>query len=346
MSAMRPWIHESEFARYLQDQRMMARAGTPATPTLPQARLTSPSDDLRKVDHIIAALQTLQLRLSNSQELVEHATQLVEYLQELQQDMTPRNAEQAFVKLQVLKDWVFWLPPRILRRGESDLAPLVLLAHVYASALAVESVFPELGGPYLGSMSVYPLDNVRAMLEKRRKQQPQDAGIQVALSLIEAPIQVLASYRLQHRHNSQGSQSMEPYRYSPSGSPYAAPSMSLSSATSDVSTAFTQSPLPGPGVLSPPATSYFQAALGPSETRRDSSAPILGRTHSMGERPLGSSSPHAMSMVYGTSPQYPRSSHEVPGSRMDYFGQSQAPYNQYGSMNMNTRFVVPSQLWT
>ncbi|KIW18359.1 hypothetical protein PV08_02647 [Exophiala spinifera] len=346
MSAMRPWIHESEFARYLQDQRAMARAGSPATPTLPNAQLAVSSDDLRKVEHIITALQTLKLRLSNSQELVEHATHLVEYLQQLQQDMQPRNAEQTFAKLQLLRDWIFWLPPRILRRGESDLAPLVLLAHVYASALAVESVLPELGGAYLGGMSVHPLDNVRAILEKRRKQQPQDTGIQVALSLIEAPVQVLVSYRLQQHHNTnQGGQSMESYRYSPSGSPYAAPSISMSSTTSDLSTAFPQSPPGGPGILSPPASSYFQAALGPVETRRDSSAPILGRAHSMGERPLGSSGPHTMGMVYGTPPQYARSSHEVPGSRMDYFGQSQAPYNQYGSMNMNTRFVTPSQLW-
>ncbi|KAJ9630275.1 hypothetical protein H2204_008493 [Knufia peltigerae] len=346
MSAMRPWIHESEFARYLQDQHTMARIGAPSTPSMPHGQLAASPDDLRRLDHIMTALKNLQLRMSNAQELVEHATRLIEYLQQLQQDMQPRNAEEAFAKLQLLRDWIFWLPPRILRRGESDLAPLVLLAHVYASALAVESVFPDLGGAYLGSMSVHPLDNIRGMLEKRRKQHPQDTGIHMALSLVEAPMQVLASYRQQQRHNSQGSQGMEPYRYSPSGSPYAAPSMSLSSATSDVSTAFTQSPRPVPGIISPPASSFFQAALGPGETRRDSSAPVLGRAHSMGERPLGSSSPHAMSIVYGTSPQYPRSSHELPGSRMDYFGQAQVPYGQYGSMNMNTRFVAPSQLWT
>ncbi|EXJ55139.1 hypothetical protein A1O7_08064 [Cladophialophora yegresii CBS 114405] len=350
MSAMRQWIHESDLARYLENQRTVARARTPATPTMPHAQLSIPHEDLRRVEQITTALHNLRLRLSTSEELAEHAGRLVDYLQDLQRDLSTQAPEQAFVRLQPLRDLIFWLPPLILRPDESDLAPLTLLSHLYASALAVEPLFPDIGGAYLGSMSVLPLERVHDMLRTRRTTQPQDTSIQVALSLIDVPVQIMTSYRLRQRHNSQSGQGIEGYRYSPHGSPYTAPQMPIS--TTDVSMAphYSNSPLHAPGILPLPGSAYFQAALGPGEPRRESSmssVSSLGRTHSMSDRSLASGSPHAMAMVYGSpATQHPRSNHELPGSRMDYFGQIQAPYNPYGSLNMNTRFVAPSQLWT
>ncbi|KAJ9612988.1 hypothetical protein H2200_002929 [Cladophialophora chaetospira] len=355
LSAMRQWINESDLARYLENQRTVARARTPATPTMPHAQLSIPHEDLRRVEQITTALHNLRLRLSTSEELAEHAGRLVDYLQDLQRDLSTQAPEHAFSRLQPLRDLIFWLPPLILHAGESDLAPLTLLSHLYASALAVEPLFPDIGGAYLGSMSVLPLERVHDMLRTRRTTQPQDTSIQVALSLIDVPVQIMTSYRLRQRHNSQTGQNMEGYRYSPHGSPYAAPQIPISAST-EVSTApmysHSHSPHHAPGSLSLPGSAYFQAALGPGEPRRESSmssvSSSLGRTLSLSDRSLASGSPNAMGMVYGSPAmqQHPRSSHELQGSRVDYFGQVQAPYNPYGSMNMNTRFVAPSQLWT
>lgn len=349
---MRQWIHESELARYLENQRTVARAGTPATPTMPHAQLSIPHEDLRRVEQITTALHNLRLRLSSNEELADHAGRLVDYLQDLQRDLSTQAPEQAFARLQPLRDLIFWLPPLILRAGESDLAPLTLLSQLYASALAIEPLFPDIGGAYLGNMSVLPLERVHDMLRTRQRTQPQDTSIQVALSLIDVSVQITTAYRLRQRHNSQTSQHMEGYRYSPHGSPYTAPQMPISNST-DASTApiYSNSPLHAPSNLPLPGSAYFQAALGPGElVRRESSmssASSLARTHSGTDRSLASGSPHAMGMVYGTAVmQQPRSSHELQGSRMDYFGQIQAPYNTYGSMTMNTRFVAPSQLWT
>jgi hypothetical protein len=162
--------------------------------------------------------------------------------------------------------------------------------------------------------------------------------------LIDVPLQIMSSYRLKQRQNSQSGQGMEMYRYSPQGSPYISPRMPLASSISDAST-YSHSPLHGQGSLSLPGSSYFQTALGPMELRRGPSLSSLGRAHSMTDQSINSGSPHAMGIVYGSPAPHPRSSHDIPGSRMDYFGQIQAPYNPYGSMNMNTRFVTPSQLW-
>ncbi|KIW34508.1 uncharacterized protein PV07_01284 [Cladophialophora immunda] len=354
LNAMRMWIHESELAKYLENQRTMARAGTPATPTMPNAQVSVPHEDFRRIEQITTALNNLRLRLTTTDELQEYAGQLVDYLQELQRDLPTQAPDEAFSRLQPLRDMIFWLPSLFLRGTDSDLGPLALLSHLYASAIAVEPLFPNIGGPYLGTMSIAPLERLHDLVRTRRVAQPQDTNIQAAWSLVEVPIQLATSYRLKQRQNSQGSHGMEGYHhYSPQGSPYAGPRMPIATPSSDSSTApiYPNSPLHAPGSLSIPGSAYFQAALGPGEARRDSSissASSLGRAHSMGDpRSLPSSSPHAMGMVYGSpATQHPRSSHELPGSRMDYFGQIQAPYNPYGGMNMNTRFVAPSQLWT
>ncbi|KIW94264.1 uncharacterized protein Z519_05580 [Cladophialophora bantiana CBS 173.52] len=352
LGAMRAWIHESDLVRYLENQRTMVRARTPATPTMPHTQTSIPHEDLRRIEQITTALHNLRLRLSTNEELQEHAGRLVDYLQDLQRDLSTQAPDKAFSRLQPLRDMIFWLPPQVLRGTDTDLAALALLSHLYASALAVEPLFPDIGGGYLGSMSLFPLEKLHDILRARRATQPQDANVQTALSLMDVPVQIMTSYKMRQRHNSQGSQSVEGYHYSPQGSPYAGPRMPMATPTSDSSAApiYPNSPLHAPGSLSIPGSAYFQAALGPGEGRRESSissASSLGRAHSMSDRSLASSSPHTMGMVYGSpATQHPRSSHELPGSRMDYFGQTQAPYNPYGSMNMNTRFVAPSQLWT
>ncbi|OAP65011.1 hypothetical protein AYL99_00983 [Fonsecaea erecta] len=354
LSAMRMWIHESELAGYLETQRSIGRARANATPTMPHAQVSIPHEDLRRIEQITTALHNLRLRLLTNEELQEHTGQLIDYLQELQRALPIQGPENVFSRLQPLRDLIFWLPSSVLRVNDSDLGPLALLSHLYASALAVEPLFPDIGGAYLGSMSLGPLETIHDILRTRRATQPQDAHIQVALSLVEVPMQIGNSYRHRQRHNSHGSQGVEGYRYSPQGSPFAGPRIPIATPTSDspVAPIYPNSPLHAPGSLSIPASAYFQAALGPGEPRRESSissASSLGRAHSMtsDHRSLASSSPHAMGMVYGSpATQHPRSSHELPGSRMDYFGQIQAPYNHYGSMNMNTRFVAPSQLWT
>lgn len=351
---MRHWSHEPDLAKYLRTQRAIARARAPATPTMPHPQLSVPNEDLHRIDRITKALHNLQLRLSASEELMDHAARLIEYLHALQSDLQIQSPDQAFTSLQQLRDLIFWLPPQILRPGESDLEALTLLAHLYASALALEPLCPGIGGAYLGSMSFLALEKIQEIMRTRLNTQPQDTSNQVALSLMEVPLHIMTWYCPRQRHNSQSGQSLESYRYSPQANTYAAPHMPMPvpSSTTDGSNSsiYSNSPLHAPGSLPLPGAPYFQAALGPGEGRRESSissVSSLGRAHSMSERSLASGSPHAMSMVYGSpSGQQPRSSHEMMGSRMDYFGQIQAPYHPYGGVNMNTRFVTPSQLWT
>ena len=336
MNAMRPWAHESELARYLDSQRSIARGRTPSTPTFPTPTPPISNDNMRRVEEISTALHNLSLRLGNNEELSEHTRQLLEYVRQLQHSLPIPSPEQAFARLQPLRELIFWLPPMVLQSGESDLAALTVLSHLYATALTLEPLFPEIGGAYLGTMCLAPIERIHDILRSRRNSQPQENSYQVALSLVEVSMQMVSAYK-----SRQG-----PMYASTQASPYIGSHMQMASSTDQPATLYSQSPQHTPGGLVAQATSYFPPAAG-SVARRDS--PSL-RTQPTSERSMSTGSPFSMPMAYSgqqsqTTP-HSRSSHDS-SSRPDYFvqAQAQAPYQYYGGMNMNNRFVTPSELW-
>lgn len=334
MNAMRPWAHESELARYLDGQRAIARARTPSTPTFANAQLSLPNEDLQRVDQITTALHNLKLRLSNSEQLAEHVGKLLDYLRDLQAKLPLQAPERAFAQLQTLRDLIFWLPPAILPTGESDLAAFTLLSHLYASALALEPLFPEIGGAYLGSMVVYPLDRIHEILRARNSSQPQDSTTQVALSLVDIPMQVAAAYRNRKRQNEHP---IEVYRHSPHASPYAAPNMQLGpTQESSAVHHYGHSPLHSPPHMNM-GGSYFPAH--PVSPGHQDSTHM--RHQSVGGHNMSGGN---VGLQMGYAGHQSRSSHDMGTLGMDYFAQS--PYQSYGGANLNSRFVTPSQLWT
>jgi hypothetical protein len=340
MNAMRAWIHESELARYLDTQRTMARARTPSTPTFPNSSSVVPSEDKRRLDEAVTALHNLKMRLSNNEELADFAERILEYVNQLRQDLPIPAPENAFNRLQTLRDLVFWLPPAVLHAGESDLAALTLLSHLYGTALALEPIFPEIGGAYLGTMCLQPADRIHEILQGRRNSQPHDSGCQVAVSLIEVPMAITTAYK--QRQSSIGS--IHAYRASPhaSPSPYLGSQISMATSHSVPTSLFSNSPVQTPQGLGMSTGSFF---AGVETTRRESPS---YRPQSLSERSLSGSSPYTAMQMYGTQPQHysqhqSRSSHDST-SRADYFGQSQGSYPSYYAGNALTRFVT-SSLW-
>lgn len=344
MAAMRPWAHESELARFLDVQRSISRARTPSTPTFPPPNMGAPEEDVRKVDEMITALHNLKLRLSTNQEMAEYAGRVLDYLTELRQDFPIQSPERAFTRLQPLRDLIFWLPPSVLRAGESDLAALTLLSHVYATALTVEGVFPEIGGAYLGGMCLPPLERIHEILQSRRTSQPQDSGCQVALQIVEFPIRLVTAYK--SRQRTMSANNIEPYRHSPHHSPYLGNHVPLSSPAETGATMYSNSPVQTPHSNMSAGAPYFSGASS-LPTRRDS--PNMRAPQGLGERSASAGNAMSMSMVYGQhTSQQPRSSHDSNPSRMEYFGQPQPQqqYQPYYGVNTHNRFVTPSELWT
>lgn len=192
---MRPWIHKSELASFLDSQRRLARVRAPQTPSVsglpPQP--TTP-EDIGRMQQLHTALQTLRLRLINHPSLVQYVDELMDYMQQIQQEYPYSNPEQAFDKLLYLRSAIFWLPTSLLKPHESDLGALAVLSHYLALGLVLEPLMPEVAGVYLGNISLSPVEKMHEMLLLRRSNMPHDTSVDVALSLIETPHQIATSY--------------------------------------------------------------------------------------------------------------------------------------------------------
>jgi hypothetical protein len=334
---MRPWIHESEIANYIESQRSVAGARTPVTPNFPQ---TQPrTEDLARLDQATAALHDLRARLANNEELSGLLSRLLVFLQDLRRDFPLQAPEEAFERLQELRQWLFWLPPLLFRPEESDLGAMAVLSHFFGVALALDPLFPEIGGSYLGAMSVTPIEDMQRVLLARRAAHPQETGVLTALSLMEVPLRTVASYKAKQHFLVQRSQS---YQASPH-SPYAATvSQAASSPEAMAHSLYAHSPMESPGQHPSQGSPYVTPGSGSSGAQRSSgyfdpvpktqaqSAEDGNYLYSYSGPPLASNA------GYSSGPQR-TGSHRTTSS-----GYEAAAYQAYG---FDTGFVSPTELW-
>lgn len=346
---MQPWWkEESELARFLDSQRSLRTARTPSTPSYPGSMGHFQDEDLIRLDHATAVLQNILQRISHNQEHYQRIADLLTFVRRLRDDLPLQSPDQAFERLQTLRAWLFWLPPAMLRGGDTDLGALAVLSQFFGVALALEPLFPEIGGAYLGSMAVLPIEDIRRILLARKASHPFAPDVQLAVSLMELPCEIVAEYR--------GRQQWSPRRsaehYSPSPiSPYLPlPSLQPPSATSTHSgvSTFTTSPLHSPASAPVSGSPYTRAAG--FEPRRHSqqvyiASPTFPPDATEEHRP--SLPEYAKQSPVGASPIY--SPTYVPG--MVSGGNTMPPISQSISFNeppavtMAGGFVAP-ELWT
>lgn len=335
---MRPWIHESDIANYIESQRSIGGSRTPVTPNYPQSQ--PKTEDLARLDQATAALHDLRARLTTNAELSNLISRLLVFLQELRRDFPLQAPEEAFERLQELRQWLFWLPPALFRPEESDLGAMAVLSHFFGVALALDPLFPEIGGSYLGSMSIAPIEDMQRVMLARRAAHPHESGVITALSLMEVPLRTVSGYKAKQHFLTQRSQS---YQASPH-SPYAAPmSQSASSPEALPHSVYAQSPMHSPvhhthqgspyvtpGSVSSGArraSGYFEAIpRPPSQSIEDT-----GYLYSYSGPPLGSN------VAY--SPGHQR----MENYKISSGGYETAAFQAYGT---DTGFVSPTELWT
>lgn len=334
---MRPWMHQSELARFLDSQRALARVRTPATPSISGLPPQPPAvEEMNRLSDMLAGLHNLKLQLASFPELVEHVEDVMEYARQIQQDFPLQGPSQAFDRLLQLRSMIFWLPTSVLSPSpESDLGGLAMLSHFFALALVLEPLFPEIGGAYLGNISLEPLEKICQVVQSRSAAMPHDNTLRTALSMMEMPMQIALAYRASHR--SLGS-ATSPFRHpSQSSHPhYMPPNISLPIPQEALRQGSFSSLHSAPGVLqnSPFMSSY----AGPGMHRHDSST---SRTHS-DPRMSTNSSIHSLGS--------PQSSSESHSTNIDYFAGSSSYQVPYGvSSDYQNRFVntnlLPS-VWT
>ena len=361
---MRPWMQESRLAPHLVAQRSINRSRTPVTPTTYNASnpsLIHRAEEIARLDRVTAALHDLHAPLANNDDLSHRVLELLNFLGQLREDFPLQAPEEAFERLQQLRSWLFWLPPAMFRpqEGISDQGAFAVLSHFFAVALALDPLFPEIGGAYLGSMSVPPVEEMRRILLARTNAHPQESGAQIALALMETPVQMCAEYQARQQYpTSQQSPQNEAWR---GGSPrrdFAVPSMAPLASTPELPRADlyggqNHSPMQSPSNLNVPGSPYFgtqhQHHQHHQHQQHSRSISQFGPSRSPGLRPQQMTErSHSFQSPLRSSPTmaaYDGGGGDEGGAH-GHIWRPEAQTGAFHPYGAGTGFVAPAQLWT
>ncbi|PYH79299.1 hypothetical protein BO82DRAFT_134074 [Aspergillus uvarum CBS 121591] len=191
LNSMHPsWKHESELAMYLENQRYLGCTNTPV-----MSGYQFQDEDLASLDQVMVALQAIQKRTSHNHDHYRRIGELLEFVRHFQRDLLSQTPEQAFERMQPLRRWLFWLPPAMLRPEDADVGSLSILAQFFGVGVVLDSLFPDLGGAYLGPLSLGPIEEIYRLIVSRSATDPFNPEVQLALSFMDLPRHIVAKYK-------------------------------------------------------------------------------------------------------------------------------------------------------
>ncbi|ORY16362.1 hypothetical protein BCR34DRAFT_476268 [Clohesyomyces aquaticus] len=193
IQAMQPWRHESMFAEYIAEHSPMPNksfmnpVGSPISPDARREQLAIISD-------VQSSLQRLHPYLSRHDQDGKWVDQLRGYIERLRASSPPQTPEEQFGQLYALRKWLFWVPISLLAAKRGDVTVLVVLAHFYAAALALEPMFRDVGSVFCAHLSLRPLEEIIAVVQGY--QDPRyDQRTQAISYLIQYPADIASSYK-------------------------------------------------------------------------------------------------------------------------------------------------------
>jgi hypothetical protein len=205
---MQPWKHESLFADYITEHTPMPNRhfmNPINTPMSQDAR----REQLNALTDVHNSLQRLQPYLSQNDQEAKWVDQLRGYLDRLRSSPQPQTPEEQFNQLYALRKWLFWVPISLLAAKRGDVNVLVVLAHFYATALALEPMFPDVASVFVSDLSLRPLEDIIQVVQAY--QDPRfDARMQTMSYLVQFPVDVVSSYKTRREWARQQMTSISP----------------------------------------------------------------------------------------------------------------------------------------
>jgi hypothetical protein len=193
---MRAWKPESQFADFMNEQATFPSIQTSPTMTLGSHRSKEPRrEDLAALQHTFTSLQRVGSYLAGKHEETQHLNELMSFIRGLRQALPVQSPAEQFELLHPLRAWLLWLPIAYSRRVNRDPSVVLLLAHFYAVALAVEPLFPAVGAAYFGSLSVGPIEEIYRKLARSEVSNGLDENIQTPLGLMRFPLEMVTKFR-------------------------------------------------------------------------------------------------------------------------------------------------------
>ncbi|KAF2843736.1 hypothetical protein M501DRAFT_925839 [Patellaria atrata CBS 101060] len=258
ITAMQQWRHESIFAKYVTEHAAIPTqnfTNVNSHPTTPETH----REHQNTLQHVLEAIQRLKPYVSNQGQEGRWLEQLKSYVERLRSSNPPQTSMEQFNQLYPLRKWLFWVPISLLSSSRNDINVLIVLAHFYAVALALEPLFPDVGTAFCANVALTPLEEVINILDSSLQA---TAGFgqsnPASIMLMEFPRESAINFRSRKEWSVQQIQSipaipqapygldsinidfsslpMQDYNYGPSLSPAFAPSpLQLTPSTNMVS---------------------------------------------------------------------------------------------------------------
>ena len=158
---MGPWKDTSALALFV-EQHVQAQEQDPffMPPSLGGMMAPVLPEDDQSLQEAITALQHLLVYLRNNAGLHHYVEELLRSAQEIEICSRTMRGEQLFEKLQYLRSRLLWSPIALLKTPGRTNMNFVVIAHLYALAMAVDASLPELNGATFGALAAAPMDDV------------------------------------------------------------------------------------------------------------------------------------------------------------------------------------------
>jgi len=186
-SAMAGWKHESVFADLINL--------SPYKPSEDPRPLPSPQERHSILTSVLAALQRLQPVLVVNSPEAYWIEQLLGYISYLLNTQPAQTAAEQFDQLYSLRKWVLFVPCLLLEKPMVDGPSTLVVAHLYATALALEPLFPSLGASFCAAISLPPLERIIRMTAPMQTDDQFGHHALEISSLMHFPQQAVSTYR-------------------------------------------------------------------------------------------------------------------------------------------------------
>lgn len=155
-----------------------------------ESRLEYPKQ-MAKIEEALSRLAT-HLRTEEPR-LISQVRTLVDAIRPPLMAQTPKEQ---FDVLLPLQETLFWLPVTLLSHRRGDMPTLLLLSYLYATALYLEALFPDVAAPLMTFLAAVPLREIVAIIQTVTQQNASyDSFIQAASLLMDFPQTALQLYR-------------------------------------------------------------------------------------------------------------------------------------------------------
>jgi hypothetical protein len=212
LNAMQGWNEESSLTELANQHDLIGQHifSNERSMHSPESR----QEHMSTLHNITAALVKLQPYLATCEQESRWIDQLAGYIERLRTSNPPTNSEEQFAQLYALRKWLFWMPVTLLSSRKGDIFTLLVLSHFYATALAIEPMFPNIGGPFLAILALPSLEELIRIMNTVQTSNNFASMTQGATVMMEFPRDVLSNYRARRDWSqAQSPSSLQPHPY-------------------------------------------------------------------------------------------------------------------------------------